>query len=263
MLTDCPVIAHEAAAPRTRRLVLAAPALAAAAKPGQFLHVRCGDTTTADPLLRRPLSIHDADPESGLVSLLYRVVGRGTTLLAGRKKNESVNVLGPLGRGFRVPPEYRRVVLVGGGMGVAPLFFLVRRLAAEERVVWLLHGARTAAELGCLDFTPLSAAVALRAATDDGTLGHRGSVVGLFAELAPDMRPEWVCAAGPTAMLRALQREMRRLGVPGEFSLEERMGCGIGACVCCSCRIGTPGDWQYRRVCADGPVFPAGEVLWE
>ncbi len=260
LVLDCRIVSHHKVALDCRRLVLATPEVAAVARPGQFLHVRCNGT--ADPLLRRPFSIHDVDRERGLVTLLYRVVGRGTALLATRRKRQKVNVLGPLGRGFQVPLECRRVVLVGGGMGIAPLFFLVRELAVDlTRAIWVLHGARTAGELNFVNFGALP--VHLRVATDDGSLGFRGSVVGLFKELAPEVQPDWVSAAGPTGMLRALGQEMRRLGLPGEFSLEERMGCGIGACVCCSCRIGSPENWNYQRVCADGPVFPAGEVVWE
>lgn len=242
-----------------RRLVLSAPAVAETARPGQFLHVRCDGT--ADPLLRRPLSIHDVDRDRGLVTLLYRVVGRGTALLAGRRPGQDrVNVIGPLGRGF-APPECRRIALVAGGMGLAPLFFLARELSAAGREVVVFHGARNAAELRFADFSPLM--VELATATDDGSAGYAGSVVDLFKESAAGHRPDWVSAAGPTGMLRALGAVMESLALPGEFSLEERMGCGIGACVCCSCRIGTPEHWGYRRVCADGPVFQAGEVVWE
>jgi len=256
---NCKIISHRRVGADCRRLVLAAPQVAQAARPGQFLHVRCGGT--ADPLLRRPLSIHDVDQEQGLVTLLYRVVGRGTALLAARRSGERVNVLGPLGRGFAPPPAHRRVALIGGGLGIAPLLFLARELVKEEREVWVFHGARTAVELGCADFSVLP--VQLLVATDDGSAGYAGSVVGLFRESAAKMRPDWVAAAGPHGMLRVLTSEMRRLDLPGEVSLEERMGCGIGGCVCCSCRIGAPGNWQYRRVCADGPVFAAAEVVWE
>lgn len=253
------VVLHEPVLRDCRRLVLYAPEVAQAAQPGQFLHVRCGET--ADPLLRRPLSIHDVDRSRGLVTLLYRVIGRGTTLLAMRESGEQVNVIGPLGRGFQVPPQHRRVALVGGGMGAAPLFFLARALAVVGREVLVFQGGRTADELEIADFAVLP--VQVSTATDDGSRGYPGSVVTLFAAAASDLQPDWVSAAGPPGMLRALAGEMQKLALAGEFSLEERMGCGVGACVCCNCRIGRPDQWTYRRVCVDGPVFPAGEVVWE
>jgi dihydroorotate dehydrogenase electron transfer subunit len=260
LVLDCEIVAHRQLLPDCRRLVLAAPAVAEAARPGQFLHLRCG--ATADPLLRRPLSIHDVDRVAGLVTLLYRVVGRGTALLATRKPGpDRVNILGPLGRGFEVPPEHRRVALVGGGLGVAPLFFLARELAAAGREVIVFHGARTTGELELVNFGLLP--VESASATDDGSVGYAGSVVELFGQAAAELKMDWVCAAGPTGMLRALAGELRRLNLPGEVSLEGRMGCGIGVCVCCNCRIGTRERWTYRRVCADGPVFSAEEVVWE
>ncbi len=322
-----------------RRLVLAAPDIARAVKPGQFLHVRCDGGThagyprgaptrgthvsglgwvgSADLLLRRPLSVYDADRERGTVTILYRVVGRGTALLAEKRTGGRVNVLGPLGRGFE-PPGYprgvptwgthvsgsgwvghRRVAIVGGGLGVAPLFFLARELSAgvsedarpdptrpdplgvpalagrvpragapggyprvpARPAVAVFQGARTAPELDLADFSVLP--VDLFTATDDGSRGYAGSVVELFLDTVCHEPVDWVSAAGPPGMLRALAGALQTLGLPGEFSLEERMGCGIGACVCCSCRIGTPERWEYRRVCADGPVFPAREVVWE
>jgi dihydroorotate dehydrogenase electron transfer subunit len=127
--------------------------------------------------------------------------------------------------------------------------------------VAVFQGARTAAELDVADFSVLP--VDLFTATDDGSRGHAGSVVELFLDTVCHEPVDWVSAAGPPGMLRALAGALETLGLSGEFSLEERMGCGIGACVCCSCRIGTPERWEYRRVCADGPVFPAREVVWE
>lgn len=264
-VTDAKVVSHRRVAAGCRRLVLAAPEIARAVRPGQFLHVRCDGT--ADPLLRRPLSVHDADRERGTVTILYRVVGRGTALLAQKKQGGRVNVLGPLGRGFDPPAEHRRVAVVGGGIGIAPLFFLARELSADplkrvpRRAVTVFQGARTAAELDVADFTTLP--VNLFTATDDGSRGHAGSVVELFLDTVCHEPVEWVSAAGPPGMLRALAGALETLGLFGEFSLEERMGCGIGACVCCSCRIGAPDRWEYRRVCADGPVFGAREVVWE
>lgn len=145
LVFDGKILSHHWVAQGCCRLVLFAPEAAAVARPGQFLHVRCGNT--ADPLLRRPLSIHDVSRDCGLVTVLYRVVGRGTALLSTWKPGDRINIIGPLGRGFRVPPDQRRIALVGGGMGVAPLFFLARELVTAGRPVVVFQGARTGAEL--------------------------------------------------------------------------------------------------------------------
>lgn len=244
------------------RLVLVAPRAAATARPGQFLHIRCGE----DTFLRRPISVADADPADGTVTLLIRRIGRGTDWLAGRRPGERLDVIGPLGNGFPAA-DADEWWLVAGGIGWAPLRFLARRGVALGKTVRVFYGARTVSELvGLEDLDPYFCEFTL--ATDDGSLGLVGNVVGALPELK-DVLGTAIFACGPRAMLRAVAR---RFGygsgadsVGGEaaqrpalyVSLEERLACGVGACL--GCAVESPAG-PPKRVCADGPVFSAAEV---
>ncbi|WP_027717202.1 dihydroorotate dehydrogenase electron transfer subunit [Desulfovirgula thermocuniculi] len=253
------------------RMELFAPDVAAQARPGQFLHVsvhtKGRGSDCYDPLLRRPLSVHGVDVKRGAVALLYRVVGRGTALLARVKEGELLDVLGPLGRGFSLPPAGSRVVLVAGGMGVAPLYFLAEELLRFGHEVHFLAGARRLEELYLLgDLLALEEkrpSFKPSFATDDGSYGFCGPVTGLLEVLLAAVKVDRAYACGPRQMLREAAGVLARFGVPGEVSLEERMGCGVGACLSCACRVREAGGFSYRRVCADGPVFAAESVDWE
>ncbi|MFP4476826.1 MAG: dihydroorotate dehydrogenase electron transfer subunit [Desulfatibacillaceae bacterium] len=175
----CEILENSPVAPGVFRMRLVAGEMGRVATPGQFVMVRCHEGM--DPLLRRPFSIHDADPETGVLSLLYKVVGRGTRLLAARNPGDFVDVLGPLGRGFSLSEGTKRVCFLAGGIGVAPMLFLVRswvgtKLAPEDCV--LLLGARTAHELLCREeFARMG--IAVWAATQDGTAGETGLVTAM------------------------------------------------------------------------------------
>jgi dihydroorotate dehydrogenase electron transfer subunit len=254
------VLGQEELAPGFSRLCFFSREIAEAAVPGQFLHVKVAPGL--DPLLRRPLSVHAVDRRTGEVALLYRLAGRGTELLARKKKGDSLDVLGPLGRGFALPGPGRRAAVVAGGIGVAPLFFLLQRLAGAGNPADVLLGARSSKML-ILEKEIRALGFFVRTATDDGSAGYRGAVTDLLAELLAQGGTEMVYACGPVAMLAATARLLEKHGVKGQVSLEERMGCGVGACFSCACRV-REGDGResYRRVCCEGPVFWAGEVVW-
>lgn len=203
-----------------------------------------------DPLLRRPISV--ADQAEGCLRLVFQVRGRGTAVLARHRRGDVLDLLGPLGRPV-VMPRNREVFLVGGGVGAAPLLFLGRRLAGRNRVQVFL-GARTRKQLVLVrDFRGLG--VTVRVATDDGTLGHAGTVTEL-AELGitAASRPV-VFSCGPRPMLADL---VRRLGpIPVWGYVEERMGCGTGICYCCAL---PRKDGGYVRFCEEGPVVRLNEV---
>lgn len=287
LVTEAKVVNQKKIAPGYCRLSLAAPEVAGAAKPGQFLHVRCGNTL--DPLLRRPISIHAVDREKGEVTLLYRVAGRGTALLSEKKKGDAVSLLGPLGTGFTIPENYERVSVVAGGIGIAPLYFLLQELSRGNLCANVFLGATTRKQLFALrEIRDLGHKLIL--ATDDGTVGFHGTVTDLFecctqncsdrkallycdgdmGEALEKVKLEYVFltervyGCGPSGMLKGLCEILKRQHIPGEVSLEERMGCGVGACLSCACktRDGEEG-FRYRRACVEGPVFPAGEVVWE
>jgi dihydroorotate dehydrogenase electron transfer subunit len=257
LITDAEIIQQEEILPGYYRVTLSAFLAAIAAKPGQFLHVRCG--STLDPLLRRPLSIHAVNRERGEISLFYRIVGRGTALLAGKRKGEKVNLLGPLGSGFTMPEGVSAAVVVAGGIGIAPLYFLLQELSALKTCADVFLGAPTSKQLF---FTREIEALGHRifSATDDGSSGYHGTVVDLFEQNPAGC----VYGCGPAGMLKRLSQVIKQNELCGELSLEERMGCGVGACLSCVCKTVNEGyGTRYSRVCVDGPVFPAGEVVWE
>ena len=255
------MVGSRAVAPGFYEVVLEAPEIARSAAPGQFIFVRPDAAT--ETTARRAFSLHWAHPDTGSVGLLIQVKGPGTRAIAGRRPGEELQVLGPLGRGFA--PGYRgeRVALIGGGVGVAPLLFLAERLASRGCAVDVALGFRSAGlalateELGRL-------ANRLVVVTDDGSNGRTGVATDAFRDLADAGPVHRFCACGPPPMLRSVARFAAARGIPGEVSVEANMACGIGACRGCAILIrdGSTGGSEYRRVCADGPVFPAGEVFW-
>ncbi len=237
------------------RLTLHAPLVAGMAHPGQFVMVRVGDLL--DPLLRRPFSIHQVSA-AGDLQILFKVVGRGTACLADLQPGHEVDLLGPLGRGFRLQRE-DPVCLLGGGMGIAPLYFLGKRLLQQARLPEfdpVLLGAASQQELGLLadDFFGLGYDV--RTATDDGSMGHHGFVTDLLDEVLPRVSRVYVC--GPYPMMRIAATKCEDAGVECQVSLETHMACGLGACLGCT----VEGREGYAHVCIQGPVFDAPEVAW-
>lgn len=254
------IIRQEQLTPEIFRLTLQAPEIASNARPGQFVMVQT--SSCYDPLLRRPLSIHQTVGNQQ-VQLLYKVVGKGTRMLAAMTSGQKVNLTGPLGHGFDFA-ERKAICLVGGGMGIAPLYFLAREIlrASTPAQCVVLLGARTAAEFGTLprDFVDLGVSQT-HLATDDGSLGHHGFVAEL---LTTHLTPEnnWsVCTCGPHPMMKAVVKECRQQGWHCQVSLETMMACGISACLGCAIpRAELSGP--YLHVCKDGPVFNANEVAW-
>ena len=265
LVIDTNVIQNKQVIQGHYRMALDAPAIAEQAKPGQFLHVSCG--STHDPLLRRPISIHALDRNTGMVSILYRVAGKGTALLAERKAGDIINIIGPLGNGFTMPKCDRKVFVVSGGIGIVPLYFLLQELAGFGIKATVFQGASTS-ELILLEDEIKKLGHTVIIATDDGTKGFHGSVTELFENYLREGRvgqgTSRAYACGAFGMQRNLSEITARWGIPCEVALEERMGCGVGACLSCACKVkNEDGGSTYRRVCREGPVFPSGKVIWE
>jgi dihydroorotate dehydrogenase electron transfer subunit len=237
------------------RLTLEAPELAVVARPGQFAMVGCG--SGFDPFLRRPLSIHQVQGAAGAVSFLYRVRGRGTEWLSSRRQGETVSLLGPLGRGFWYEGNSKQALLVGAGLGVAPLLFLAETLQGLNWTMTILVGARTRNDLFCRSGFERYGRVLV--STNDGSAGRYGSVVDLLRNVLDHNSYAQIYACGPLPVLRAVQQTGVDRGIPAQLSLEERMACGLGACMGCVCQ--GAGSSQMMRVCAEGPVFDASEVI--
>ncbi len=226
--------------------------------PGQFAHLLVQSPkgpNTWDPLLRRPLSIYDVDGERA--SFLYKTVGRGTKLLANRLPGETIDLLGPLGRGFKITSS--PALLIGGGVGAAPMLFLARKLHDQGRDFVVLLGAKTGEELAFAgDFGKFSSHLYL--VTDDGSLGSCGLVTDSVPELVAQFKiPPKLYACGPIPMLSCLAGLAAQHNFTLDVSLEAKMACGVGACLACTCFLK---DGSTARVCADGPVFPYEAIEW-
>jgi dihydroorotate dehydrogenase electron transfer subunit len=257
---SCPVIRQAPAGPGIFILELKAPALAAEAGPGQFVHVRTTDG--ADPLWRRPFSIHRVNRRRGTILISYRKIGRGTAFLSTRVPGDTLDLLGPLGKPFDPEGDFTTAVIVAGGLGAAPVPFLLDALARNGKKAVVLWGVREKAELYCLDaLRPRRAGkTRVHIATEDGSDGFRGRVTELFGRLAAEFIPGsgfLGFACGPMPMLKALQPLAGSSGFPWQASLEERMACGLGVCQGCVVRTK---NRKYRTVCADGPVFDLAEL---
>lgn len=222
------------------------------AEPGQFVHIRVADSF--EPLLRRPISVASIDKEASQFTMIYRAEGRGTGLLAEKKPGDTIDVLGPLGHGFPVHEAEQKAYLIGGGIGVPPLYELAKQLNARGiQTVHILGFESKQAVFYEDKFRELGDT---HIATVDGSHGTQGFVTHILNELSTDFDTYYSC--GPTPMLEAVQWAYPEK--KGFLSYEQRMGCGIGACFACVCRT-TKSETDYIKVCSDGPVFPAGVVI--
>jgi dihydroorotate dehydrogenase electron transfer subunit len=262
-----------------------APDIAAVTQPGQFITVRCGDFT-----LRRPFSVHQvgnnnviaSEAKQSQVALLFKVTGKGTLWLSQRQRGDKVDILGPLGEGFSIPPtksgQSKNLLLVAGGIGIAPLVFLMQHIlrlcsgqASSQHQITLIHGASTAAQL-----YPFSSAAKRRSklpylpngvqfipVTEDGSMGQKG----MATDILPDFL-DWadqVYACGPVDMYKAMAKmswQAKRSNLKltkCQVSLEVRMGCGFGACY--GCTINT--QKGLKHICRDGPVFELDDIIWQ
>jgi dihydroorotate dehydrogenase electron transfer subunit len=231
--------------------------IAQAAKPGQFVMIRV--RSGLDPLLRRPFSICGVRDDLFLV--LYRVIGKGTNLMTELRAGEGIRVLGPLGKSFVVPDKRTSRLLVGGGIGIAPLVFLGQ--FHREKQIPFMMGFRSAKDI----ISPQRITgedAGFLVATDDGTKGHRGLVTDLLEERLRENPGEVaVYACGPKPMLRKVAQMTMPLRIPCQVSLESHMACGLGACQGCAVKASAASGRSYVYVCKEGPVFEAEAIDWE
>ncbi len=232
---------------------LEAGAIAEAARPGQFISIYSNDSGR---LLPRPISICETEPERGVLRIVYRVAGKGTEEFSRAKAGDTFDILGPLGKGFPLErcPRGKKAFLIGGGIGIPPMVQLAKSLAGEAQVV---AGYRD--ELFLTE--ELSANGTLYIATEDGSAGTKGNVLDSIR--ANELDADVIYACGPTPMLRAVKAYAQEQGIECWLSLEERMACGIGACLACVCRskeLDEHSQVHNKRICKEGPVFAAEDV---
>jgi len=272
--TLCSVASNVEVMPGIHLMWIEAPNIACSVLPGQFITVRCGDFT-----LRRPLSVHQVSSQE--IALLFKVAGKGTLWLSQRQTSDRIDTLGPLGKGFSIEPGARNLLLVAGGIGIAPLVFLMQHASSQHQIT-LIHGASTAAQLYPFfsggkkrsNLSPLPKGVQFIPVTEDGSMGKKG----MATDILPDFL-DWadqVYTCGPVDMYKAMDLTLNPSPSKGEekgegeqqsnlklrkcqVSLEVRMGCGFGACY--GCTINTKKG--LKQVCRDGPVFELDDIIWQ
>jgi dihydroorotate dehydrogenase electron transfer subunit len=246
-------------------ITLVAPDIADQARPGQFVEIAV--PSEREFLLRRPFSIHQASRKggwAGTLEIAFSVVGPGTRWLTDVEAHDFLDVIGPLGRPFPYPRDPNSCLLVGGGYGAAPLYFLAQELRSRGKRVDMIVGARDQERVfKAVEAKRLSVHVAIT--TEDGSLGERGKVTDVLADMISRSETEVVYACGPNPMLRAVAEHCAERRLPTQVAVEELMACGMGVCwTCVVPMIRRDGSgWDYLRSCVEGPVFSGSRVWWE
>jgi dihydroorotate dehydrogenase electron transfer subunit len=260
------VIFNTRLSPDYNVIALAAPGIAAAAAPGQFVMVKPG--RALDPLLRRPFSVFEVLRDGATITgltLLSKRIGVTTTMLFDAVEGDTVSCLGPLGRPFELPGAPAEAWIVAGGVGLAPFATLTEALAARGIGITLFYGARSGRELFYLDWFR-DRGVRLVLATEDGSIGERGRVTGPLEQQLRQSAGKQVMiyACGPEPMLEAVAAIAGKYGIPSQVSVERVMGCGMGGCYSCVIPVReTTGGHHYVRSCLAGPVFDGAQLVWD
>ena len=250
------VLRNDNVGPRLYIMELESPQVAPLVLPGQFVHMKLNGF--GEHILRRPFSILDTDPKAGRMTILYQGVGEGTQFMTSAAPGYEFDVLGSIGRGWDVPEAGKRVLIVGGGVGAAPLFMLSKQAKAAGATVDVVIGAATKDALVTYDLYKRVHGDALHCATDDGTFGCAGFCTGPVEELLAKDAYDMVYVCGPEPLMRIIAQTAARAGVACQVSMEKRMACGVGACL--SCIVETVDG--RKRACVDGPIFEAEKVVW-
>lgn len=249
MIVEAKVIGQQVLSQDVKLLEVHAPEIARQAQPGQFVNVEV--SSRAVPLLRRPFGVAYTDPAEGTLGIIYRIIGEATHILAETCSGDILSIIGPLGHGFDL--KAKKPLLVGGGLGLAPLIYLAQSFPVEQTEV--LMGGRTEDELFWTKFFKYNVKK-MHITTDDGSVGTKGNVNALLPQLLCDGGYDCVYVCGPVPMMKAVVPVIEASGIGCQISLEKYMACGLGACLSCSCG----GVSKRLKVCSDGPVFWSGEV---
>ena len=236
------------------RFKVKADKIAEIAKPGQFLEIKVSDSV--EPFLRRPISIYNIDKENGTIEFIFMVKGKGTTILSTRKVGEKIDILGPLGNGTFTIKDYKNVAIIGGGIGIYPLHEAAKQLKENGVNVNTYISFRNK-DLVHLEKEFKEVSTNLILSTDDGSYGKKGFAINFLKEDCKKEKPDAILACGPLPMLKAVQEFAREENIYAELSLEEKMGCGVGACLGCAVKTVNNNEEHFSHVCKDGPVFDA------
>ena len=254
------VISNQTVAENHYLLRCPCPEIATNARPGQFIHLLIPQDSGL--LLRRPFTIYTVEDDE--ITMLYQRIGEGTTILSSLKEGDPIRVLGPLGNTFEIPPTSNPAIIVGGGAGIASLMLLASTLRGTDvHTLGLVGSMNQARLLSVEDLKTIG--VETHIATDDGSVGHHGFVTELLMHILETYKLQnpIIYACGPDGMLRAVTKIALDYRVPAQLAMENRMGCALGVCLGCVCKIQMPGGgFEYQRVCTEGPVFNAEDIIW-
>ncbi len=246
------IVKNENIATLTYKMVINCPdSLLEEFVPGQFLHIKVSDNLK----LRRPISINNFDDHT--MTIIYKVLGEGTKILSEKKIHDRLDILGPIGRGFPSFSDSKTVFLLGGGLGCAPLLSVAKENSLGENYGFMGYGDKEAV-YGEQDFNMYTEKTIIT--TDDGSYGVKGYSVDIMEKYMDTLVPDVIFACGPLPLMKKAQKIAKERNIPCYLSLEERMGCGYGACLTCVCKTIKDGKEHFDRVCVDGPVFDAMEV---
>lgn len=254
----CKLLKKEELKPDILRYTVLAKEIANIANPGQFLEIKCSDSF--DPLLRRPISISDINKKDGTLQFIFQIKGNGTTALSKYDVNEELDIIGPLGNGYFSIKEAGNIAIIGGGIGIFPLLELSKHVG-KNATVYL--GFRNK-ELIVLENEFKSTCKTTVISTDDGSYGKKGFTTELFLEDYKKNKYDFVYACGPMGMLKVLKTICDEHKIDCELSLEENMGCGIGACLGCATKVKDENaqGFKYVHVCKHGPVFVSNILIF-
>jgi 2-polyprenylphenol hydroxylase and related flavodoxin oxidoreductases len=230
--------------------------VASNAKPGQFVNIKCGGL---DAMLRRPISICDVNRNQNTFDIVVQVKGSGTEMLCRMCQGEA-DIMAPLGSPFTVEDKYKNICVVGGGIGTFPLLYLLKDAKAVQKTALL--GFRNKAAV-VMEEKFRAAADIVQIATDDGSYGTKAFVTELLEQSIANQRPDIIYTCGPAIMMQKVAAIAEKNYIPCQVSLEQRMGCGIGACLVCACKTKKGDDFGFSHVCKDGPVFWSTDVCWD
>lgn len=252
------IVNNEKLASSIYKLTIKSEYIAQNAKPGQFVNVKCCEGLNA--LLRRPISICSVDRAKNTFDIVFQVKGTGTGYLSQKKPGSEADMIGPLGKPFDLSYEYKKIAVIGGGIGIFPLLYILKEKECSHKSAFI--GFRN------MDYVVLTdefknASDEFFMSTDDGSMGYRGLITDLLeTDLAKNMY-DVIYTCGPTPMIKKVADIVKERGIRCQVSLEQRMGCGIGACLVCACKTKHGEEWEYSHVCKDGPVFWSEEVVFD
>lgn len=257
------IVSIEKIAPVIFKMTIESEYISNNAVPGQFVNVKCSEGINA--LLRRPISICTVDKQKGTLDIVFQIKGIGTEYLSQKKIGSRVDLIGPLGKPFDISDKFKKVAVVGGGIGIFPLLFLLeekKKVASTEILNSAFLGFRNK-DFVVMEDSFKNTSNNLFLSTDDGSYGYKGLITDLLLSDLIINNYDIIYTCGPMPMIKKVVEIANKRNIKCQVSLEQRMGCGIGACLVCACKTKLGDDWEYSHVCKDGPVFWSNEVIFD